>query len=156
MTFCLKFDSMNYDFWGMRWSRRLRRYARSWKVASSSSDQVIEFFVSIWLILQAAPWHGDFLASNRNEFQKIVQRVKRGRQVILITFQPSVSLLSRQCRILNTSQPHKTPRPVTGIALHYRDGVCFLWGTNWTVSTVTSSQYLAVNCEPTVYTMWDH
>jgi hypothetical protein len=37
-----------------------------------------------------------------------------------------------------------------GIALLYRDGMCFLWGTNWTVSTATSSQYLAVNCEPTV------
>jgi hypothetical protein len=34
--------------------------------------------------------------------------------------------------------------------LLYGDGVCFLWGTNWTVSTATSSQYLAVNCEPTV------
>jgi hypothetical protein len=34
-----------------------------------------------------------------------------------------------------------------GIALPYGDGVCFLWGTNWTVSTATSSQYLAVNCE---------
>jgi hypothetical protein len=44
----------------------------------------------------------------------------------------------------------KDPRPVTGIALLYGDGVCFLWGTNWIVSTPTSSQYLAVNCEPIV------
>jgi hypothetical protein len=42
-----------------------------------------------------------------------------------------------------------------GIALLYGDGLCFLWGTYWTVSTATSSQYLAVNCEPTVYSMWD-
>jgi hypothetical protein len=28
--------------------------------------------------------------------------------------------------------------------------VCFLWDTNWTVSTATGSQYLAVNCEPIV------
>jgi hypothetical protein len=41
-------------------------------------------------------------------------------------------------------------RSVTGIALLYGDGVCFLWGINWTVSTATSSQYLAVNCEPIV------
>jgi hypothetical protein len=36
--------------------------------------------------------------------------------------------------------------PVTEMALLYGD---------WTVSTATSSPYLAVNCEPIVYTMWD-
>jgi hypothetical protein len=39
---------------------------------------------------------------------------------------------------------------IQGIDLLYGDGVCFLWGTNWTLSTATSSQYLAVNCEPIV------
>jgi hypothetical protein len=62
----------------------------------------------------------------------------------------AMSHLSRQCAILNISQPYRPPRPVTGIALLYGDGVCFLCDTNWTVSTVTSSQYLAVNCEPIV------
>jgi hypothetical protein len=50
----------------------------------------------------------------------------------------------------NPSGRTRPPRPVTGIALLYGDGVCFLWGTNWTVSTATSSQYLEVNCEPIV------
>jgi hypothetical protein len=38
----------------------------------------------------------------------------------------SVSRMSRQCGILNISQPYRPPRLVTGIALLYGDGVCFL------------------------------
>jgi hypothetical protein len=74
--------------------------------------------------------------------------VERCRCVGLTILQPSVSILSRHCGILNISQTYRPPRPVTGIALLYGDGVCFLWGTNWTIITATSSQYLAVNCEP--------
>jgi hypothetical protein len=40
--------------------------------------------------------------------------------------QLTVSLLSRQCEILNITQPYRPPRPVTGIALLYGDGMCFL------------------------------
>jgi hypothetical protein len=58
--------------------------------------------------------------------------------------------LFRQCGILDISQPYRPPRSVTGVTLLYEDGMFFLWGTNWTVSTATSSQYLAVNCEPIV------
>jgi hypothetical protein len=44
-------------------------YATSQNVASSSPDEVIEFF-SIYLILPAALGPGVYSASNRNEYQK--------------------------------------------------------------------------------------
>jgi hypothetical protein len=34
--------------------------------------------------------------------------------------------MSTQCANLDVSQPYKPPRRVTGIALLYGDGVCFL------------------------------
>jgi hypothetical protein len=40
--------------------------------------------------------------------------VENGRRVGLATLPPSVSRLSRQCEILNISQPYRAPRPVTG------------------------------------------
>jgi hypothetical protein len=39
--------------------------------------------------------------------------------VRLTTLLPSVSRLSRQCAILNISQPYRSPRPATGISLLY-------------------------------------
>jgi hypothetical protein len=44
-------------------------------------------------------------------------RVKCGWCVGLTTLPPCVSRLSRQCGILNISQPYRARRPVTGIAL---------------------------------------
>jgi hypothetical protein len=108
---------------------------------------------SIYLILPAALGPGftqPLIEISAKKTKIMFFRSRVSRCVGLTILQPSVSRLSRQYRILSNSQPCRPPRPVTGIASLYGDEVCFLWGTNWTVSTATSSQYLAVNCEPIV------
>jgi hypothetical protein len=81
------------------------------------------YFFSIYLFLPAALDPGIHSASNRIEYHKQRNKcfwgVKCGRCVGLATLPPSMSRLSRQCGILNISEPCRTPRPVTGIALLY-------------------------------------
>jgi hypothetical protein len=52
--------------------------------------------------------------------------LKGGRSVGLTSSAPSVSRLSRQCGILNISKTYRPTQLVTGIALLYGDGMCFL------------------------------
>jgi hypothetical protein len=81
-------------------------------------DQIIEFF-SIYLILPAALGLGVCLASNRNEYQKQKEKsfwgVESDQCIRVIISPPSVSRVSRQCGILNSSQ---TCRPPQGVHLY--------------------------------------
>jgi hypothetical protein len=63
---------------------------------------------SVYLILLAAQW-----LSTR----KCFWGVKHGRCIRLTISLPFVNWLSRQCEVLDISQPYRPPRPLTGIAI---------------------------------------
>jgi hypothetical protein len=72
------------------------------------------------------------LAFNMNEYQKIFLGIKHTQHIRLTTQLPSVSRLStRQCGIHDIPQPHRPPRPVTGIAFFY-------WGMDLCVTSMPS------------------
>jgi hypothetical protein len=114
------------DTWWCRWLRR----ATSWTVTSSRSDEVVEF------IRFSKSFQMHHSASNINEYQKIFLEVKRDRHVRLTALPPSVSRLSRQRGILDTSQPCRLPWRVTGIALLFYITFTFLPTTHsWSLGT---------------------
>jgi hypothetical protein len=84
-----------------------------------------ELYFSIYLILPSALGTGftQPLKEIITGSKKIMFLKSRARPVRKVA---SVSQLSIQCGILNISQPYRPPQPVTGIALLYGDGVCFL------------------------------
>jgi hypothetical protein len=82
----------------------------------SSPIEISEFF-QFTKSFQPHYGPGVYLASNRNEYQKIFLGVKHGWLIRLTTLLPSVSRLSEQCVILNISQPYRLARPVMRIRL---------------------------------------
>jgi hypothetical protein len=89
-----------------------------------------ELYFSIYLILSAALGPGVqplTEMSTGNIKKKSFWGVKCGWCVGLTTLPPSTSRLSRQCGILNISQPNRTPRPVTEIALLLQAYFCSVY-----------------------------
>jgi hypothetical protein len=72
-----------------------------------------QWILSIYLILPDALSPGTYSSSNRNEYQESSREVKRGRSVRLHNL-TAASRLSRQCGIINISQPYRPPRHTTG------------------------------------------
>jgi hypothetical protein len=82
--------------------------------------------ISIDVILPAGLGPGVYSASNRKEYQ-IFLGVKGG-QLATVNLTAICELIvykTLEPRRL-TTQPYRPPQPVTGIALLYGDGVCFL------------------------------
>jgi hypothetical protein len=94
--------------------RWLWHYGISRKGAGSIPDEIIEFFFQFTKSFQ--PHYGTEVdsACNRNEYQESSKSGRRVRPIILL---PSVGRVSRTCGILDVSQPHCLPQPVTWIIL---------------------------------------
>jgi hypothetical protein len=77
--------------------------------------------LSIYLILPTALGPGVYSATNRNTCQKkknnVPVELSSGWRVRLKSSPQTMSWLSRQCGILNISQPYRPPWPVMRIAM---------------------------------------
>jgi hypothetical protein len=124
----------------------LRYYTASHKVVGLSPDDVFEFIFNLLNPSSRTTALGLIQPLIEMSTRKYFWGVKRGRRVKLSNSPPSEGrLIVWTMWDPRHSQPYRPPLPVKGIALRYGDGLYFLWGTNWTISTATSSQYLAVD-----------
>jgi hypothetical protein len=111
----------------------------------------MRWIFSIYLILPSTLWPWDLLSL----WQKLVPGIFRGWGAVMgcwcvmLTSPPSVIRLSRKCGSLNVSQPYGSPRPVTGIALHFT--LAYLGRTTLSLSHVTIYWILCWVLWPLIY-----
>jgi hypothetical protein len=80
--------------------------------------------MTIYLLCQALEFTQPLTEiSTRNRKKCLGSKARPVRKADLA---PSRNRLSKQYRIFHITQPYRTPRPATGIALVYGDGVYFL------------------------------
>jgi hypothetical protein len=93
----------------------LRSYAASWKVASSSLDYNIVFFLVHLSFLQR---HDPGIYSEMNAIKYFWGKARRALKTDEVTVIYE-ALLSRKCGILNIARTSRPPLPVTGITLRF-------------------------------------
>jgi hypothetical protein len=76
--------------------------------------------------------------------RRVFWEIESGRRVTL-TSPPSVNPLSRQCEILNISQPYRLPRPDTGIVLLIIIIIHFYTKKNKNKQNPSVKSYLCLN-----------
>jgi hypothetical protein len=93
-------------------------WSASRKVTGSVLDEVIDFYLNLPNPSGRTMALGFTQPLTEKEYQKTILGLMRGR-LVRLTKARFMNRMSRQCTILNISQPYRLPWPVTGIHLLY-------------------------------------